>query len=192
MNYSLPIEVMKSLFIDFVGTLTSAVSAMGMDVGFLYAKSGGESPVEDLIRCENFSEMKQRLYELYTAVITVVSERRRSQSRPLIESILAYIDENYADQALSLNLVAAAFSLNASYLSTYFKRYYGDTFINYVNTVRLRHARELLENTDAHISEIAARVGYGNSGIFINNFKKAFHMTPGSYRGRPGPPEEGN
>ncbi len=192
LKYSLPIEVMKSLFIDLVGTLTSAVSAMGMDVGFLYAKSGGESPVEDLIRCENFSEMKQRLYELYTAVITVVSERRRSQSRPLIESILAYIDENYADQALSLNLVAAAFSLNASYLSTYFKRYYGDTFINYVNTVRLRHARELLENTDAHISEIAARVGYGNSGIFINNFKKAFHMTPGSYRGRPGPPEEGN
>lgn len=191
LKYNLSIEVMKSLFIDLVSTLTSAVSAMGMDAGFLYSKGSGESPVEDLIKCENFSEMKQQLYELYTVTVTAVSERRRSQNKPLIESILAYIDENYADQALSLNLVAAAFSLNASYLSTYFKRCYGDTFINYVNAVRLRHAKELLENTDAHISEIATRVGYGNSGIFINNFKKAFHMTPGSYRGRPGPPGSG-
>ncbi|MGI5895304.1 MAG: helix-turn-helix transcriptional regulator, partial [Candidatus Merdivicinus sp.] len=55
-------------------------------------------------------------------------------------------------------------------------------FLSYVNKLRLDKAKELLATTEYTMGEIAEKVGYNNSAIFINNFKKQFYITPGNYR----------
>lgn len=51
---------------------------------------------------------------------------------------------------------------------------------------RLAHAATLLHTTDATLTEIATRTGYGTEFSFSKAFKRAFAIAPGAYRGQPG------
>ena len=55
---------------------------------------------------------------------------------------------------------------------------------NYLTEVRLKHAKELLKNSDLRSYEIAFEVGYDNPSYFSKLFKKYENMTPGEYRNK--------
>lgn len=73
------------------------------------------------------------------------------------------------------------FTLNA-YLSAFIKEQLGETFLNYVLNLRMELATELLRTTDLSQQDIAVRIGYANSGVFLRVFKKKYGITPGTYR----------
>lgn len=52
----------------------------------------------------------------------------------------------------------------------------------YVENIKMERARELLEESDRKVSEIAQLLRYGSSTVFIEVFKKQTGMTPGAYR----------
>jgi YesN/AraC family two-component response regulator len=54
--------------------------------------------------------------------------------------------------------------------------------MQYINIVRISHAKDMLENTNHHIDYISSAVGYGNISRFIRNFKKDSGITPHHYR----------
>jgi len=66
--------------------------------------------------------------------------------------------------------------------SRFFRRTAGQTFVNYVNALRLNEACRLLRETDLSISEIAGCVGYDNLSYFNRRFKDRHTMTPRAYR----------
>jgi AraC-like DNA-binding protein len=53
---------------------------------------------------------------------------------------------------------------------------------DYINSVRLRKAKELLHDNNLTINEIAKMIGYGTAARFIRVFKKGEGITPGEYR----------
>lgn len=63
-----------------------------------------------------------------------------------------------------------------------FRKYYGAAPYEYLKEMRLNQALFLLGNSDYGIAEIAARIGYHNSGHFAKLFKNTYGMTPGEYR----------
>ena len=54
--------------------------------------------------------------------------------------------------------------------------------MQYLTSVRIRRARELLETTDYTVSEIGALVGYDNPLYFSRIFKKQTGVSPAGYR----------
>lgn len=69
-------------------------------------------------------------------------------------------------------------------MSSIFKEKTGINFSEYLNTLRIERAKELLTNIDLRIQDIALQVGYQNVNSFIRTFKRSSGLTPGEYRKR--------
>lgn len=99
-----------------------------------------------------------------------------------IVDILSYIHEHYLDDNFSVKYLAAYFETSISNISHFFKKNVGVTISQYIEQIKLDKAKELLENTDSKVSEIAQLLRYNNSTVFIEMFKKYEGVTPGGYR----------
>lgn len=91
-----------------------------------------------------------------------------------------YIQANYAKD-LSMTMVSNYVSLNYSYFSQAFKDFVGTTFVNYLKTLRIEKAKELLETTELKVLEIGDRVGFENTKHFNRVFKEMQGVTPLEY-----------
>ncbi len=97
------------------------------------------------------------------------------------EKVSEYIMEHYQDQNLSINLLGETFQLTPHYLSKLFKEQTGKTLLDFIHSVRLDHAKELLSKREKNMEEIAIQVGYTNRVTFTRAFKKYCGITPGKY-----------
>jgi two-component system response regulator YesN len=100
----------------------------------------------------------------------------------VIRKAKEYIDSNYTDEDISLNKVAENVGLTPTYLSALFKKESGQNFTDYVTTLRITRAKELLCCTKKLISEIAYEVGFRDYRYFSQIFKKQTGMTPRQFQ----------
>lgn len=115
-----------------------------------------------------------------------------NDQRSIVESIRAYIDENYTYPLLTVGTVADTFFISSAYLSRIFRKRYGQTCISYITNLRIDYAKSLLENANMKIADIATKAGYSNVYYFSVQFKKATGETPGEYRRRTASENESN
>ena len=85
---------------------------------------------------------------------------------------------------LELEQVAESLSISPVYLSHLFVEKTGERLSAFVESIRLREGRKLLEDSLLAVKEIANRIGYSSSGTFIRAFKRANGVTPSAYRNR--------
>lgn len=101
----------------------------------------------------------------------------------IVDEVMKYIDNNYADEELSLNLLASHVNFSPNHLSMIFSQQTGQTLIKYLTDFRMNKAKELLRCTGKRSSEISMEVGYKDPHYFSYLFKKTQGMTPTQYRG---------
>ena len=93
----------------------------------------------------------------------------------------AFIHEHFTDPDLNISQVAQHFDLTPAYLSTRYKRQTGRSLLDFINTLRLNYAEDLLK-TGMTVTETAERSGFRDSGSLIRAFKKKKGITPGQVR----------
>ncbi|WP_409345046.1 AraC family transcriptional regulator [Paenibacillus sp. MBLB4367] len=98
-----------------------------------------------------------------------------------ITEIVAYLNTAFGEP-LSLESVAKAHFVSPSYLSRTFKRVTGFSFVEYVNSIRIKEAQRLLRETSWKVTRIAEQVGYENIGHFGRVFKTISRTHPLDYR----------
>ena len=98
-----------------------------------------------------------------------------------IELIKKYIEDNYFQQ-LSVEEAARRHSMSPSNLAHMFKRELNVSFNRYLNSFRISKAKEMLENTDLNISEIAFAAGFGSISQFNRQFRSVTGCSAGEYR----------
>jgi AraC-like DNA-binding protein len=98
-----------------------------------------------------------------------------------ISDIVRFINLNY-QETLSLSFLSKQFFISPYYLSRAFKEVTGFTFIEYLNTTRIREAQTLLKTSNRKIIEIAGAVGIDNVSHFGRTFRNLTGMTPVQYR----------
>lgn len=121
------------------------------------------------------------LYELFSSF---KGDKKRLLSKKYLERqelLTAYINENYRNN-LSLSDVAAYAHLSVPYLSAFFDKHFGMSFLTYYTNVRLRHAVSDLMNSDESIEKIALNNGFPATRAFVSAFRKRYGMPPGLYR----------
>lgn len=100
----------------------------------------------------------------------------------LCKKLTAYIKEHYASPDLSITQIASVFQLNPSYMGSIFKKIHQVTLLQYLTTIRLEAAKELLNKHGMKVSEIAGAVGYSDIFYFSRRFKKMFGYSPTDYQ----------
>ena len=114
-------------------------------------------------------------------IAAIMYEQQHNKKDIRVQEVLAWIDSNY-NQDISLDDIAERMGLSTTYASKQIKAYTGTNVVNYINNVRIEHAKELLENTTISSNEIGTHVGFRYSQSFIRSFNKIVGMTPGDYR----------
>lgn len=99
-----------------------------------------------------------------------------------IAAAVSFIKANFADQSLSLDMVASAVFMSRYHFSRKFREQTGRRFIDYVIMLRMTEARRLLLQTNLTVTSIAANVGYRDLSNFERSFKKFFNIQPTQYR----------
>ena len=130
----------------------------------------------------HFSGMKELFSQLLDECFTVTNRNESEQGiQDIVLKVKSFVDEHYKDQ-ISLNQLANRFNVGDSYLSHMFKEITGFNLMLYLASVRIQHAKELLENQDISITEVALMVGYDDYSYFSRVFKKIEGCSPRVYR----------
>lgn len=128
-----------------------------------------------------------------TARIALVDDARSTQA-PYVDSALiptvgrefTLSVKRWLDQNLSarydLPTLAQEFHVSTRTMLRRFGDEAGETPLAYLQTVRVRRARHLLETTDRTVAGIAADVGYRDAGTFSGIFARHTGRRPGEYR----------
>ncbi len=96
---------------------------------------------------------------------------------------LQYIHQHYAED-LTVDKVAEELGFSGVYLSQIFKKETGRTFLEYLTDYRIETAKNLLQNGDYKVYEVAEIVGYKTSQYFSQVFRKVTGVYPIDYRER--------
>ena len=145
-------------------------------------------------RCKNTQDMsavfatvpqaKSYLRRVLETVLSMREEASQTTYHSLLEEARAYIEENYDNEGISLNTVAANVNLSPNHFSTIFSQETGQTFIEFLTSVRMDKAKELLRGTSLKTAEIAFSVGYKDPHYFSYIFKKTQGCSPREFRSR--------
>jgi two-component system response regulator YesN len=107
---------------------------------------------------------------------------KKRKSRVNLQEIKDYIDRNFADSHISLEVLANRFFVSKEYLSKTFKGLYGCNITEYIVSCRIEYAKNLLQGNEFQIKNIAQMVGYEDISYFYRVFKKYFKISPGEMR----------
>lgn len=102
----------------------------------------------------------------------------------VVQQIMKYMEEHYQEK-ISLDQIAENMYLSSFYISKLFKSETGDTPINYLISLRMEKAKEMLDKEpEESVQKIAAAVGYEDAYHFSKLFKKYYGISPLYYKGR--------
>ena len=99
----------------------------------------------------------------------------------IILTLMEYLGQNL-DKNISLNFLANKAYINLAKFKYVFKNITNLSFTKYFLKKKMESACTLLLQSNLHISEIAARVGYKNPNSFTIQFKKYMGITPLDFR----------
>ena len=143
-------------------------------------------------RCGDFQKITAQLStveqtkeyrgKIFETVVDLREKASNQKYRTLLQDASRYIEQHYDNEDISLNSVAASVNLSPNHFSTIFSQEMGQTFIEYLTSVRMEKAKELLRSTTMKTAESAYAVGYKDPHYFSYLFKKTQECTPREFR----------
>lgn len=99
----------------------------------------------------------------------------------IVQTITTYFQENYM-RKISVEEIARYSYLSTTYITKIYKEVTGDTPINYLISLRMEKALEILKEGHFAIQDVAKKVGYDDPYYFSKLFKKRFGVSPSTYK----------
>lgn len=128
--------------------------------------------------------ISSRIHHMLASMLFAISDSSgvlNSSRNPSIEKAISYIQEHYGE-AIGVNDIAAAVNLSRFHFTRLFKAELGYSPHEYLSTVRMNRAKELLKSSNYSIAEIAQMVGYEYTSSFSTVFQNKIGVTPKKYR----------
>ena len=126
--------------------------------------------------------MKDKLVKSLFKVADYINDRKFGKYAYIIEKAKLYIQQCLHDPNFSIEAVARYVNISNSYFSILFKQETGQTFVDYLTSLRMEKAKYLLTKSGYRTYEISDMVGFNNSTYFSTLFKKQTGCTPSEYR----------
>ena len=173
--------ILKARLLELLSILSRSAVEGGVDIDVMLEKN--LAYVNKVMQINDQQDLcawiSTALNEFIELVYSSQDARKVTQIRPAIN----YIDANY-DKSMTLAEIARASHLSVSRLAHIFKEQMSITIIDYLRSVRIERAKQLLLATDQNCTEICFQVGYNNQSYFTRTFKGLVGMTPRQFRAR--------
>lgn len=159
--------LMKQVFMLF----QAAKNVITCDEFAVYQKITSSTVVEDMLApVKEMVDCWQKNQEVGSKSGTIIQQAKR------------FIDSHYANEEISLQVVAENIHVSPPYLSNLFKSETGKNYTEYLFERRMEAAYQLLRNTNKTITDISLETGFTNPNYFSSCFKKDSGVSPKQYR----------
>lgn len=101
-----------------------------------------------------------------------------SLDKEFVQKVLAYINANLSDPALSVDLLASQLFLSRSQFYRKIKSLTNSTAVEFIRKIRLERAMQLIEGGNTNINDVCYSVGFSTPSYFSKCFKKQFGILP--------------
>ncbi|MBO2945437.1 AraC family transcriptional regulator [Paenibacillus sp. F411] len=136
---------------------------------------------EELKEVKHIVEFQQLLFRMIVKTWTMLEKKSNDRTYEVVDRVKSYIEEQY-HMPLSLDYLADLVQTSPRYLSKIFKDETGMNFVDYLNSVRMDRAKELLLTTELTVEDISSKTGFNSSAYFIRKFREAHGTTPKMFR----------
>ena len=178
---NLPINMLRIFMTDLINILLKAMSKIDTNSSLNIAPLYETFPL--LENVSKMYEVKSIIFDFVKKLcdIRCESKSESDEKNKKYQEIARYIEENYSNPALDVNMLAREFNMNRSWLSTKFHEKTGVGLSEYIIKCRINKAKELLK-TDMNVNEIAQEVGFSSKVVYCRAFKKYENITSMQYR----------
>lgn len=137
---------------------------------------------EELGQVIKNGEMDRYMMNFCSNAIRAIQSGSKKNRFKYVNDAKEYLEAHYFDGNLSLNSVSEAIGISAPYLSGVFNEVMKENFNSYLNSYRVKQAKQFLEETSQSVAEIGYKCGFNSAQSFSRVFKKHTGFTPGQYR----------
>jgi two-component system response regulator YesN len=141
---------------------------------------GGQS--EPMKYNDSVETAKEYVRKIIKEVIEYRNKISDQKYLGIIEKAKDFIRDNYQNEDMALQLVSSNVNVSSNHFSAIFRKETGITFIDYLTTVRMEKAKDLLTTTSMKTSDVGFEVGYRDPHYFSYIFKKTQGMSPKEFR----------
>lgn len=168
------------LLVDVIMAVSKVIEELGGNIKEVMPEILTHSFVDNAVQNEDrfISEIKRVL----TAVLQYRNAHIQGRYADVILRAKKYIDRNYADPDICLHSTAEAVNFSPNHFSTIFSQECKTTFIEYLTSIRIEHAKKLLKTTDMKSADIAYEIGFNDPHYFSFIFKKVTGVSPRDWR----------
>ena len=174
---------MKSRIFRQYITMDAYFSIVDFLKGLGLQKDEIEAPDQDSSILQDEKSAMDYIIRIMEKALVLREKKASSRYEDVVSEVIHYIEDNYAQEELSLNLLASHVNFSPNHLSMIFSQQTGQTLIRYLTDYRMNRAKELLRCSSKKSSVISMEVGYKDPHYFSYLFKKTQGMTPTQYRG---------
>lgn len=101
--------------------------------------------------------------------------------KEFLQKAVDYIHNNLLNTQLSVESIAALFSVSRSQVYRKIKALTGQTVVEFIRSIRLKQALKLMEERKYNLSEIAYQTGFNSLSYFTRSFKDQYGKAPSEY-----------
>ncbi len=156
---------------------------------FAYAKEALHYGVDDyLLKPLDTAELNKVLKRIELSLMSLNERQENDGNREqslspeeIVTLVKDYIHSNYTED-IDLNSIAANLGFSSSYLTKIFNKVEQTTPSKFIRNYRMGIAKQLMDDKELTIQEIAQRVGYNDPFHFSKSFKQTFGISPTEYR----------
>ncbi|MBR5270796.1 MAG: helix-turn-helix transcriptional regulator [Clostridia bacterium] len=136
-----------------------------------------KEPAYELVLRANILRIFSEVFRFWHKNKSLISETALTDT---LKKALVYIGENYS--STTEKEVAKHCNISYNHFSYSFKNLMGQSFNQYLTTIKIREAEKILVSSNKSITEIALDTGFSSASHFISRFKHYKHVTPKQFR----------
>jgi len=141
-------------------------------------------PEELRLKVRNIVRTREAIKEKFVRVLNFDPKEINvtSADEKLLHKAMEVVEKNIGNYEFNVNQFATELAVSRPLLFTKLKALTGQTPNNFVKTIRLKRAAQLLETQKLNVSEIAYKVGFKDPKYFRKCFKEQFKISPSAYK----------
>lgn len=135
------------------------------------------------LRINKIIEMNRKRQELFNEQIKIEPSRITVTplDRQLVEKAIGIVEENISETEFSVEELAASLNISRSYFYKKMIKITGKKPIEFIRTIRMKRAQQLLTESQMQVAEIAYTLGYNSPKVFSKHFKEEFNISPSEF-----------
>ena len=130
----------------------------------------------------SLNEIKNYVISKLSELVSNITYPKTEKNEQITKTILEYIENNYSNFNMSVDVIADHIGLSSNYIRSIFKNVTNQSLSNYINEFKIKKTMLLLETSDFTAKEICFMSGFTDNKYFYSVFKKYTGLTTEEYK----------